>query len=159
YGDRLLIGAGTVIDAGQARECIAAGARFLVSPIIDEEMIAECRRADVAVLPGALTPAEVVHAWRSRAGLVEVVPCGSAGGAAYIKALKAPLPQIPLVPTGGVTLDTVQSFFAAGANAVGVGSDLCDVQAIRRGQPEKIIASARAYIRAIDAARSSTVKS
>lgn len=159
YGDRLLIGAGTVIDAGQARECIAAGARFLVSPIIDEEMIAECRRADVAVLPGALTPTEVVHAWRSGADLVKVFPCGSAGGAAYIKALKAPLPQIPLVPTGGVTLDTVQSFFAAGANAVGVGSDLCDVQAIRRGQPEKIIASARAYIRAIDAARSSTVKS
>jgi 2-dehydro-3-deoxyphosphogluconate aldolase/(4S)-4-hydroxy-2-oxoglutarate aldolase len=153
YGDRLLIGAGTVIDAEQARRCIGAGARFIVSPIIDEETIAECRRAGVAVLPGALTPTEVVRAWRAGGDLIKVFPCGSSGGASYIKALKAPLPQVPLVPTGGVTLETVGSFFAAGASAVGVGSDLCDVEAIRRGQPEKVTATARAYVRAVKAVR------
>jgi 2-dehydro-3-deoxyphosphogluconate aldolase/(4S)-4-hydroxy-2-oxoglutarate aldolase len=153
YGDRLLIGAGTVIDAEQARRCIGAGARFIVSPIIDEETIAECRHAGVAVLPGALTPTEVVRAWRAGGDLIKVFPCGSSGGASYIKALKAPLPQVPLVPTGGVTLETVGSFFVAGASAVGVGSDLCDVEAIRRGQPEKVTATARAYVRAVKAVR------
>jgi 2-dehydro-3-deoxyphosphogluconate aldolase/(4S)-4-hydroxy-2-oxoglutarate aldolase len=153
YGDRLLIGAGTVLDAEQARECIAAGARFIVSPIADDETIAACRRADVAALPGALTPTEVVRAWRAGADLVKVFPCGAAGGASYIKSLKAPLPQIPLVPTGGVTLETVGAFFTAGASAVGVGADLCDLGAIRRGQPDKVTAASRAYARAVEAAR------
>ena len=153
YGDRFLIGAGTVLDADQARACIEAGARFIVSPIVDEETIASCRRADVAVLPGALTPTEVVRAWRAGADFVKVFPCGAVGGASYVKALKAPLPEIPLVPTGGVTLETVGAFFAAGASAVGVGSDLCDLEAIRRGQPEKVAAMARAYVAAVQAAR------
>jgi len=153
YGDRLLIGAGTVLDAEQARECIAAGARFIVSPIADDETIAACRRADVAALPGGLTPTEVVRAWRAGADLVKVFPCGAAGGASYIKSLKAPLPQIPLVPTGGVTLETVGAFFTAGASAVGVGADLCDLGAIRRGQPDKVTAASRAYARAVEAAR------
>lgn len=153
YGDTFLIGAGTVLDAEQARACIDAGARFVVSPIVDEETIACCRRANVAVLPGALTPTEVVRAWRAGADFVKVFPCGAVGGASYLKALKAPLPQIPLVPTGGVTLETVGAFFAAGASAVGVGGDLCDLQAIRRGQPEKIAAAARAYVSAVQAAR------
>ena len=153
HGDRLLIGAGTVLDGQQARACIAAGARFVVSPIVDEETIAVCRDAGVAILPGALTPTEVVRAWRAGADFVKVFPCSAVGGASYIKALKAPLPDIPLVPTGGVTLETVGAFFAAGASAVGVGGDLCDVAAIRSGRPEKITGAARAYVQAVQAAR------
>jgi len=153
YGDRFLIGAGTVLDAQQAGDCISAGARFIVSPIVDDEMIAACRAADVAVLPGALTPTEIVRAWRAGAAFVKVFPCSAVGGPAYIRALRGPLPQIPLVPTGGVTLDTVGPFFAAGASAVGVGSDLCDVQAIRRGQAENVTRTARQYVAAIQACR------
>jgi 2-dehydro-3-deoxyphosphogluconate aldolase / (4S)-4-hydroxy-2-oxoglutarate aldolase len=153
YGDRLLIGAGTVLDDEQARACIDAGARFIVSPIVDMATIAVCRRADVLVLPGALTPTEVVQAWRAGADFVKVFPCSAAGGASYVKALKAPLPHIPLVPTGGVTLDTIGEFFAAGASAVGVGGDLCDLEAIRAGRREKLVAAARAYVCAVHTAR------
>jgi 2-dehydro-3-deoxyphosphogluconate aldolase / (4S)-4-hydroxy-2-oxoglutarate aldolase len=153
YGERLLIGAGTVLDAEQARSCISAGARFLVSPIVDEATIAECRAADVVVLPGALTPTEVVRAWRAGADLVKVFPCSAVGGASYIKSLRAPLPQIPLVPTGGVTLENVAGFFAAGATAVGVGADLCNVSAVRSGHAHQITDTARAYVRAVQTAR------
>ena len=124
-----------------------------MSPIVDEPTIAECRRADVAVLPGALTPTEVVRAWRAGGDLVKVFPCSAVGGASYIKALKAPLPQIPLVPTGGVTLDTIAGFFAAGATAVGVGADLCNVSAVRLGHAHQITDAARAYVRAVQSAR------
>src|SRR6266540_1575696 len=103
YGDRFLIGAGTVLDAEQASACIAAGARFIVSPIVDEETVSLCRDTDVVVLPGALTPTEIVRAWRAGADFVKVFPCSAVGGPAYIKAVRAPLPDIPLVPTGGVT--------------------------------------------------------
>jgi len=153
YGERLLIGAGTVLDADQARACISAGARFVVAPIVDEGTVAECRAADIVVVPGALTPTEVVRAWRAGADLVKVFPCSAVGGAAYIKALRAPLPQIPLVPTGGVTLETVAGFFAAGAAAVGVGSDLCNVSAVRSGHAHQITDAARAYVRAVQTAR------
>jgi 2-dehydro-3-deoxyphosphogluconate aldolase/(4S)-4-hydroxy-2-oxoglutarate aldolase len=155
YGERVLVGAGTVLDVKAAGECLAAGACFIVSPIIDEPTIALCRREDVAVLPGALTPTEVVSAWRAGADLVKVFPCGSVGGPRYIQALKAPLPQIPLVPTGGVTAATAAAYFAAGASAIGVGSDLCDVSAIREKRPERITHAARAYLEAVQAARAS----
>jgi 2-dehydro-3-deoxyphosphogluconate aldolase/(4S)-4-hydroxy-2-oxoglutarate aldolase len=157
YGDEFLIGAGTVVDEEQARACIDAGARFVVSPIVDVETIAVCRRANVAALPGALTPTEVVQAWRAGADFVKVFPCSAVGGASYVKALKAPLPHIPLVPTGGVTLETVGAFFAAGASAVGVGGDLCDLLAIRSGRREKLVAAARAYVWAVHTARSAAV--
>ena len=153
YGDEFLIGAGTVLDAEQARACLDAGARFVVSPIVDAETIAVCREANVPVLPGALTPTEVVHAWRAGADFVKVFPCSAVGGASYIKALKAPLPHIPLVPTGGVTLETIGAFFAAGASAVGVGGDLCDLLALRAGRREKLVATARAYVCAVQTAR------
>jgi 2-dehydro-3-deoxyphosphogluconate aldolase/(4S)-4-hydroxy-2-oxoglutarate aldolase len=153
YGDQVLIGAGTVLDEEQARACIDAGARFIVAPIVDVPTIAVCRRAEVAVLPGALSPTEVVQAWRAGADFVKVFPCSAVGGASYIKALRAPLPHIRLVPTGGVTLGTVAEFFAAGASAVGVGGDLCDVQAIRSGRRETLVAAARAYVSAVEAAR------
>jgi 2-dehydro-3-deoxyphosphogluconate aldolase/(4S)-4-hydroxy-2-oxoglutarate aldolase len=157
YGDRLLIGAGTVLDDEEARACIDAGARFIVSPIVDVATIAFCRRADIAVLPGALTPTEVVQAWRAGADFVKVFPCSAAGGASYIRALKAPLPHIPLVPTGGVTLGAIGELFAAGASAVGVGGDLCDLEALRSGRREKLVMAARAYVSAVQAARSAAV--
>ena len=153
YGDQVLIGAGTVLDEEQARACIDAGARFIVAPIVDVPTIAVCHRAEVAVLPGALSPTEVVQAWRAGADFVKVFPCSAVGGASYIKALRAPLPHIRLVPTGGVTLGTVGEFFAAGASAVGVGGDLCDLQAIRSGRRETLVAAARAYVSAVEAAR------
>ncbi|HMB78982.1 MAG TPA: bifunctional 4-hydroxy-2-oxoglutarate aldolase/2-dehydro-3-deoxy-phosphogluconate aldolase [Vicinamibacterales bacterium] len=157
YGDQFLIGAGTVLDEEQARACIDAGARFVVAPIVDVATIAVCRRADIPVLPGALTPTEVVQAWRAGADFVKVFPCSAVGGASYLRALKAPLPHIPLVPTGGVTLETVGAFFAAGASAVGVGGDLCDLQAIRAGRRDKLVAAARAYVSAVQAARSAVL--
>jgi len=95
----------------------------------------------------------VVHAWRMGADLVKVFPCSVVGGASYIKALKAPLPHIPLVPTGGVTVATAAAYFAAGASAIGVGSDLCNVAAVREGRPERITDAAHAYLAAIQAAR------
>jgi 2-dehydro-3-deoxyphosphogluconate aldolase/(4S)-4-hydroxy-2-oxoglutarate aldolase len=156
YGDQVLIGAGTVLDEDQARACIDAGARFVVSPIVDVATIAVCHRADIPVLPGALTPTEVVLAWRAGADFVKVFPCSAVGGADYVKALKAPLPHIPLVPTGGITLDSVGAYFAAGASAVGVGGDLCDLRAIRGGRREKLIAAARAYVSAVQAARATS---
>ena len=142
-----------MLDQEQARACIDAGARVVVAPIVDVATIAVCRRAGIPVLPGALTPTEVVQAWRAGADFVKVFPCSAVGGASYLKALKAPLPDIPLVPTGGVTLDTVGAFFAAGASAVGVGGDLCDLQALRSGRRDQLVAAAHAYVSAVQAAR------
>ena len=127
FRDDAIVGAGTVLDAKSARACIHAGAQFIVSPALNLETIACCRELDVAVMPGALTPTEVVQAWDAGADMVKVFPAGAMGGATYIKSLKAPLPQIELVPTGGVTLETAASFIQAGAAAIGVGADLVDV--------------------------------
>ena len=151
--DDAIVGAGTVLDADTARACIDAGAQFIVSPALDPETIACCSELDVAVMPGALTPTEVVSAWNAGADLVKVFPAGALGGSSYIKSLKAPLPQIELVPTGGVTLVNAADFIKAGAAAVGVGADLVDTKAIRAGQPEKITQAARAFIEAVSKAR------
>src|SRR5262249_1915586 len=101
YGSDVLVGAATVLDSGTARTCILAGAQFIVSPALDIGTITCCRTYGIAVAPGALTPTEVVTAWKAGADMVKVFPCNAAGGASYIKSLKAPLPQIELVPTGG----------------------------------------------------------
>ncbi len=148
-----VIGAGTVLDPETARKCIDAGAQFIVSPALNLETIACCRELDVAVMPGALTPTEIVSAWQAGADFVKVFPAGAMGGASYIKSLKAPLPQIELVPTGGVTLANAASFIEAGAVAVGVGADLVNTKAVRAGQPEKITNAARAFIEAVRNAR------
>jgi 2-dehydro-3-deoxyphosphogluconate aldolase / (4S)-4-hydroxy-2-oxoglutarate aldolase len=153
YGDQVLVGAGTVLDAETARDCIRAGAQFVVSPALNLETIACCREAGIAIIPGALTPTEIVQAWSAGADLVKVFPCGAMGGASYIKSLRAPLPQIDLIPTGGVSLATAASFIEAGAAALGVGADLVDIQALRAGNTEKITASTRAYIEAVKTAR------
>ena len=153
YGKDALVGAGTVLDPETATACISNGAQFVVSPALNLETIACCRRCDIAVMPGALTPTEVVHAWNAGADFVKVFPAGAVGGASYIKSLKAPLPQIELVPTGGVSLKTAADFIKAGASALGVGADLVDVKAIREGQSQVITERAREFVRIVEEAR------
>ena len=152
-GEDVVLGAGTVLDAETARACMLAGARFVVSPILDEPTVAYCRTYGVPAMPGALTPTEVVRAWRVGAAMVKVFPCSALGGASYIKALKAPLPQIDLLPTGGVSLATAGDFIRAGASAVGAGADLVDLGRIRAGQPAAITEKAREYVQAVARAR------
>lgn len=147
-GDRVLIGAGTVIDAESAQRCLDAGAQFLVSPGFDAETVALARKRETLIMPGALTPTEVIVAWKSGADFVKIFPCGNIGGPAYIKALKAALPHVPMVPTGGVNLATTAQFFDAGASAVGVGGDLVS------GDAARITATAREYAAIIRNGRS-----
>ena len=153
FGIDVLVGAGTVLAAETAKECVSAGAQFIVSPALNMETIAYCREQDVVVMPGALTPTEVVQAWNAGADLVKVFPAGAVGGASYLKALKAPLPQIELVPTGGVSLITAADFIKAGAAALGVGADLVNIKAIREGQSALITERAKQYVQIVHEAR------
>ncbi len=151
--DELLIGAGTVMDVETARQCIAAGAKFIISPATNFETIAYCNGKDTVVMPGALTPTEVVNAWYAGADIVKVFPADAMGGAKYLRSLKAPLPNIKLIPTGGVDQETGAEFIRAGAEAIGVGADLVDLKAIREGRPDSITATARKYLSIVSAAR------
>jgi len=153
FGNDALVGAGTVLDAEKAKDCVSAGAKFIVSPALNMETIAYCREHDVAIMPGALTPTEVVQAWNAGADLVKVFPAGAVGGASYLKALKAPLPQIDLVPTGGVSLKTAADFIRAGAAALGVGADLVDIKAIREGQARSITDRAKQFVEIVQISR------
>ena len=153
FGDDAIVGAGTVLDSETARACILAGARFIVSPALDLETISCCRRYSIPVMPGAMTPTEVVAAWKAGADFVKVFPANAVGGPAYIKALKAPLPQIQLVPTGGVSLKTAADFIKAGAAALGVGADLVDTSALRAGDHKIITDRARQFIEIVHTAR------
>jgi 2-dehydro-3-deoxyphosphogluconate aldolase/(4S)-4-hydroxy-2-oxoglutarate aldolase len=153
-GEEVVLGAGTVLDAETARACMLAGARFVVSPILDVATVTCCRTYAVPAVAGALTPTEVVRAWQAGAAMVKVFPCSAVGGASYIRALKAVLPQIDLVPTGGVALDTVEDFIRSGSSAVGAGADLVDVAKVRAGNPGAVTERARRYLEAIDRARS-----
>jgi 2-dehydro-3-deoxyphosphogluconate aldolase / (4S)-4-hydroxy-2-oxoglutarate aldolase len=144
--NRILVGAGTVMDPDTARACMLAGAQFIVSPSLNLKTIEMCRRHNVAVFPGALTPTEIVTAWEAGADAVKVFPCSAVGGPKYLKALKAPLPQIELIPTGGVSLTTAAEFLAAGAFALGVGGDLVDVEAIATGNTVTITRNAGKYL-------------
>jgi 2-dehydro-3-deoxyphosphogluconate aldolase/(4S)-4-hydroxy-2-oxoglutarate aldolase len=153
YGKDALVGAGTVLDPETASACVSAGARFVVSPALNPETIACCRRLDVVIMPGALTPTEVVQAWNAGADFVKVFPAGAVGGASYLKALKAPLPHIELVPTGGVSLKTAADFIRAGAAALGVGADLVDLNALREGQAALITERARQFVEIVREAR------
>jgi 2-dehydro-3-deoxyphosphogluconate aldolase/(4S)-4-hydroxy-2-oxoglutarate aldolase len=142
----ILLGAGTVLDAETAHECIEEGAEFVVSPAFNAKTVEMCQKHDVAVLPGALTPTEVLTAWQAGADVVKVFPASAMGGAKYIKSLKAPLPQIEMIPTGGVSLDTALEFLEAGVYALGVGADLVDTKAIAAGHAYKITENARKYL-------------
>ena len=149
YGDRVLLGAGTVLDPETARACILAGAQFIVTPALNTQTIALARRYSRPIFPGALTPTEVVAAWEAGADAVKVFPCNVVGGPKYIKALKAPLPQIELFPTGGVSLETVPDFFAAGAMAVGAGSELVDNRLLAERKYDEITDRARKFRAAV----------
>lgn len=153
FGETALIGAGTVLTPEQAQECIAAGAKFVISPVLNLETIKICNESNVAVMPGALTPTEIVTAWNAGADLIKVFPAGALGGANYIKSLKAPLPQIKIIPTGGVSLKTAADFIKAGAYALGVGADLIDLQALREGNNSILTERAREYIEIVRIAR------
>ena len=153
FGDEALVGAGTVLDPETARAVMLAGARFVVSPSLNVDTIACCHRYGVAVFPGALTPTEVVTAWQAGADMVKVFPAGNVGGASYIKALKAPLPQVELIPTGGVSLKTAGEFIKAGASALGVGADLVDLKAVREGRVAELTERARQFVEIVRQAR------
>lgn len=149
FGNQVLVGAGTVLDAETARACILAGAEFIVSPALKISTIEMCQRYSISVFPGALTPTEVLTAWEAGADAVKVFPCGSVGGAKYLKSLKAPLPQIELIPTGGVSLSTAAEFLSAGAFALGVGADLIDSDAIGPEKMNTITENARKYVEVV----------
>ena len=146
YGTKLLIGSGTVTTAKEAEETIEAGAEFVVSPSLHPEVIAVTKANRKLSIPGALTPTEVITAHRAGADYVKIFPCSAMGGASYLKSLLAPFPFLKLIPTGGVTLQTAESFIKAGARALGVGSDLVNLAAIDEGKPEIITQTARAYL-------------
>ncbi len=153
FGEDAVVGAGTVLDSETARACILAGAQFIVSPSLDLDTISCCRRYSIPVIPGAMTPTEVVAAWKAGADFVKVFPANAVGGASYIKSLKAPLPQIQLVPTGGVSLKTAADYIKAGAAALGVGADLVDTAALRAGEDKTITQRARQFIEIVKSAR------
>ena len=147
YGVKLLLGSGTVTTAAQAEATIEAGAEFVVSPSLHLDVIAATKARNKLSIPGALTPTEVITAWEAGADFVKVFPCAAMGGPSYLKSLLAPFPQLRLIPTGGVTLQTAESYSRAGARALGVGSDLVNLDAIDAGTPEAITETARAYLR------------
>ena len=146
YGDGLLLGSGTVTDAEQAATTIDAGAEFVVSPSFHPDVVAKTKELGKVSIPGALTPTEVITAWRAGADYVKIFPCSAVGGASYLKALLAPFPELRLIPTGGVTLATAADFLKAGARALGVGTDLVNPRAIEEGKAETVTATARAYL-------------
>lgn len=154
FGDEAVIGAGTVLDADTALRCIETGAQFLVSPVFENGVVDVCKNADCAAFPGALSPSEILNAWRSGADAVKVFPAPGVGGPSYLKAIKGPFPDIELMPSGGVTLATIGEYIRAGAIAAGVGGDLTDVVAIKEGRAQDVTRTARAFVKAIEEARS-----
>src|SRR6201997_2985122 len=152
-GHEVLIGAGTVITAEQAEECLNAGARFLVSPGLSVAALEVAKRHSRLAIPGALTPTELMAAQEHGARLVKIFPCGNVGGAKYLKSLKAPFPHAQLIPTGGVNAANAAEFIAAGAYALGVGADLVDTVALREGNLEKITSAAKELVQAVASAR------
>jgi 2-dehydro-3-deoxyphosphogluconate aldolase/(4S)-4-hydroxy-2-oxoglutarate aldolase len=146
FDEEVLVGAGTVLDAESASSVVAAGASFITSPSCDPGVVKYCIATDVAVFPGALTPTEITSAWKMGADMVKVFPCSALGGPSYLKAIKAPLPQIDLFPSGGVTLQNAAAFIEAGACVLGVGSDLVDIASLREGRTDRIAERARRFI-------------
>ncbi len=149
----MVVGAGTVVDTETARQCVDAGASFLTAPSFDPALVEFALKEELAVLPGALTPTEVVTAWRSGADFVKVFPCAQVGGDKYIKALNAALPQIPLIAAGGVNQQTATNFILAGATAIGVGNELIPPEAIELHESERIQELARRFIAFVKEAR------
>jgi 2-dehydro-3-deoxyphosphogluconate aldolase / (4S)-4-hydroxy-2-oxoglutarate aldolase len=153
FSDELLLGSGTVTTADQAQATIDAGAEFVVSPSLHPEVIHATKANKKISCPGALTPTEAITAWNAGADYVKIFPCSAVGGASYLKSLLAPFPHLKIIPTGGVTLQTAESFIRAGARALGVGADLVNLAAVDSGHPETITETARAYLKVLADAR------
>jgi len=153
YGATVLVGAGTVLTEDDAARCLDAGAEFLVSPGLAIPVLRAAKARGKLAIPGALTPTELMSAAIEGANLVKIFPCGSCGGPDHLRSLKAPFPKIKLIPTGGVNVTNAAEHIAAGAFAVGVGSDLVDLAALRRGESSKIADAAKLLVEAVRRAR------
>lgn len=153
FGDKMVLGAGTVLDPETCRACMLAGAEFFVTPATRLSTIEMARRYSRPICPGALTPTEVLTAWESGADFVKVFPCDNVGGAKYIKALKGPFPQIEMIPTGGVSLTTAADFLKAGSAAVAVGGELVDAKTIKEGKYEVFTERAKQFLAVVQQAR------
>ena len=153
FDEKVLVGAGSVLDAESASTVIAAGASFVTSPSCDVEVVKYCNATDLAVFPGALTPTEILSASKAGADMVKVFPCSALGGPSYLKALKAPLPHIDLFPSGGVTLQNAAAFIEAGACVLGVGRDLVDLTSLREGRLDRIAERAHLFMELVRDAR------
>jgi 2-dehydro-3-deoxyphosphogluconate aldolase/(4S)-4-hydroxy-2-oxoglutarate aldolase len=153
YGDGVLVGAGTVTTTQQAKICLESGAQFLVSPGLSVSVLQVAAKHGTLAIPGALTPTEVMAALEAGARVIKIFPCGSVGGPKHIKALRAPFPDTPFIPTGGVNLSNAAEYFAAGAFALGVGADLVDLAALRRNESQKIVEMAKSLIETVQHCR------
>ena len=152
-GDKMMLGAGTVLDPETARACMLAGAQFFVTPALRLSTIAMAKRYSKVIFPGALTPTEVLTAWEAGADAVKIFPCGNVGGPRYIKALKGPFPHIAMIPTGGVNLETAGEFLKAGACAIAVGTEIVDARTIQEGRFDIIEERARQFLACVGKAR------
>lgn len=148
-----IIGAGTVLDTETAQKCLDAGARFLTSPTLEMDVVEFAIKNDVVVFPGALTPSEVIKAWKAGSDFVKIFPCAQVGGENYIRALRGPFPQVRLIASGGVNQQTIINFFLSGATAVGIGGELIPKEAIELRQTERINELARRFLAYVHSAR------
>lgn len=153
YKDEIIVGAGTVLDPETGRAALLAGAQFIVSPTLNIDLIQLAHRYSAVVIPGTMTPTEILTAWNAGADMVKVFPAAQLGGPEYIKALRGPLPQILLVPTGGVNLQNAGAFIKAGATALGVGGELVDKKAVKEKKFHTITENTRTFLKAIQEAR------
>jgi 2-dehydro-3-deoxyphosphogluconate aldolase/(4S)-4-hydroxy-2-oxoglutarate aldolase len=153
YKDEIIMGAGTILDAETGRAALLAGAQFIVSPTLNLDLIQLAHRYSAVVIPGTMTPTEMLTAWNAGADMVKVFPAAQLGGPEYLKAIRGPLPQILLVPTGGVNLQNAGAFIKAGATALGVGGELVDKKAIKEKKFNVITENARAFLKVIKEAR------
>ena len=159
FGASLLVGAGTITTAEQAKSSIDAGAKFIVSPGLSVPVLAVAQACEVLAIPGALTPTEIMHAQDNGAKVIKIFPCDNVGGPKYLKALKGPFPNLALLPTGGVSASNAAEFIAAGAFALGVGGELVNRTALREGNSSRITEAARELVRAVLFARESMLAS
>jgi 2-dehydro-3-deoxyphosphogluconate aldolase/(4S)-4-hydroxy-2-oxoglutarate aldolase len=153
FGAELLVGAGTVVDVEGAQRCLDAGAQFIISPGFDAATVEFVKSQEIVMIAAALTPTEIMAAWKNGADLIKVFPCNAVGGPTYIKSLKGPFPEIPLIPTGGVNLETAADFISAGSAALGVGSELVPASALGSGKPAVITELAMQFLEIVREAR------
>jgi 2-dehydro-3-deoxyphosphogluconate aldolase/(4S)-4-hydroxy-2-oxoglutarate aldolase len=153
YKDEIIMGAGTILDPETARAALLAGSQFIVTPTLNLDVIQLAHRYSAVVVPGAMTPTEILTAWNAGADMVKVFPAGQLGGPEYIKAIRGPLPQVLLVPTGGVNLQNAGAFIKAGATALGVGGELVDKKAVKEKKFNIITENTRAFLKIIREAR------